>query len=53
MIRQFVGGGKGNYDPKLEVNAWEIFTSKHVDEMQTIITDILDVTKPTPVIVAP
>jgi len=52
MIRQFVGGGKGNYDPKLEVSSWEIFTSKHVDEMQTIITDISDVTKPSPVIVA-
>jgi hypothetical protein len=52
MIRQFVGGGKGHYNPKLEVNAWEIYSSKDVDDMQSIISDIIDVTKPSPVIVA-
>lgn len=52
MMRQHVGGGKGKYNPRSESTVWETLTVKHNVEMDDIVATILDVTKPTPVIVA-
>ena len=52
MIRQHVGGGRGNYDPKSEPSAWEALTTRDTAEMDEVVDDILDAGKPTPVIVA-
>ena len=52
MMRQHVGGGRGNYDPKSEPSAWEALTDKDAAEMDEVVAGILDAGKPTPVIVA-
>lgn len=52
MMRQHVGGGRGNYDPKSEPSSWETLTDGDVAEMDEVVSDILDDAKRTPVIVA-
>ena len=51
-MRQHVGGGRGNYDPKSEPSSWETLTDGDVSEMDEVVSDILDDAKRTPVIVA-
>ena len=52
MIRQYVGGGKGLYDPKFEGGVWLDVGRGDAEEMRRIVTDALDANKPSPVIVA-
>eukprot|EP00571_Detonula_confervacea_P004472 CAMPEP_0172325472 /NCGR_PEP_ID=MMETSP1058-20130122/54113_1 /TAXON_ID=83371 /ORGANISM="Detonula confervacea, Strain CCMP 353" /LENGTH=578 /DNA_ID=CAMNT_0013042023 /DNA_START=146 /DNA_END=1879 /DNA_ORIENTATION=- len=53
MVRQHIGGGKGYYDPKMDLSStWEKITKNDTTEMEEIIAEILDVKKPSPVIVA-
>jgi len=52
MIRQHVGGGKGLYDPKTESIAWEKIGRSDTEEMDALISEIMDSKKATPVIVA-
>lgn len=40
LLRQYIGGGKCHYNPKMESVAWEKFTKHDIDEMmETIIQD--------------
>lgn len=39
QIRQYIGGGKRNYNPKSESSIWEKFTNSDVDEMECIIRE--------------
>ncbi len=52
MIRQHVGGGKGLYDPKTESVAWTKLGSSDTEEMDTLLSEIMDPKKATPVIIA-
>ncbi|KAK1744323.1 hypothetical protein QTG54_004856 [Skeletonema marinoi] len=52
MIRQHVGGGKGLYDPKTESVVWAKIGSSETEEMDTLLSEIMDAKKATPVIVA-
>jgi len=52
MIRQHVGGGKGLYDPKTESVVWAKIGSSDTEEMDTLLSEIMDSKKATPVIVA-
>lgn len=52
MARQHVGGGRSAYDPKAESIAWENLTPDDGEEMDEVISRILDAKRPTPVIVA-
>ncbi len=54
LIRQYIGGGKRQYNPKMESVAWEKFTKTDIDEMETIIHDeiLKEENGDTPVIVA-
>ena len=52
MIRQHVGGGKGLYDPKTESVAWTKLGSSDTEEMDNLLSEIMDPKKATPVIIA-
>jgi len=52
MIRQHVGGGKGLYDPKMESVAWTKLGSSDTEEMDNLLSEIMDPKKATPVIIA-
>ena len=54
LLRQYIGGGKCHYNPKMESVAWEKFTKTDIDEiMETIIQDeIFKEEATTPLIVA-
>jgi len=52
MIRQHIGGGKGVYDPKTEAVVWAKIGNNDTEEMDDLLTEIMDSKKATPVIVA-
>ena len=52
MIRQYVGGGRGLYDPKFEGDVWLNVCRGDAAEMRRLVADVLDANKPSPVIVA-
>ncbi|KAL3816865.1 hypothetical protein ACHAXA_005143 [Cyclostephanos tholiformis] len=42
MMRQYVGGGEGAYDPRSESRSWESYAANDASGMELLISEILD-----------